>query len=146
MKKKIGLPPEQVSFPIWAWHTRNFLHKKPDLRMSGYGAKGEECVCIEIEIPDNEVLLTDFDAWHFVLNKWYLNTDCWNDETYEEDEKWLKTLSDEQRKEEIEKSWQGIYNLETKETDWMCRGKYIQATFWVLKKENIKKVQFFKCR
>lgn len=146
MKEKIGKPPKNVTYPIWAWHTRNFQRKKPDLRSSEYGNRGHKMVCMEIDIPDNEVLLSDFDAWHFVLNKWYLNTDCWNEETFDKDHEWLDSLSKEEREKEIEKSWQGIFNLDPKETDWCCRGKWIQATFWVLKKENIKKVQFFTAR
>lgn len=146
MKEKIGKPPKGVTYPVWAWHTRNFKNKRPDLRSSEYGNKGTKSVCIELEIPDNQVLLSDFDAWHFVLNNWYLNTDCWDEETFDKDEEWLNSLSEEQRNIEIEKSWQGIYNLEPKETTWMCRGKWIQATFWELKKEYIKDVKFFTIR
>ena len=143
MIEKIGAPPKGVKYPVWAWHTRNFKHKKPDLRNASYSFRGDKMVCLELQIPDNEILLTDFDAWHFVLNKWYLNTNCWDEETYDKDHECLDSLSQEQREIEIEKSWQGIYNLNPKETDWNCRGKYIQATFWEIKKENIKNVRFF---
>lgn len=146
MKEKIGKPPQNTVFPVWAWHTRDFKRKKPDLRSSEYGRTGEKLVCIEIEIPDDEVLLTDFDAWHFVLNNWYLNTECWDEETWDKDEEWLQNLSKEERDIEIKKSWQGIYDLTPKDTSWMCRGKWIQATFWQLKKEQIIKVQHFTCR
>lgn len=146
MKEKIGKPPKNVSYPVWAWHTRNFKRKKPDLRSSEYGYSGTKMVCLEIDIPDNEVLLSDFDAWHCVLNKWYLNTECWDEETFDKDHAWLDSLLPEERKKVIEKSWQGIFNLEPKETDWCARGKWIQATFWILKKEYIKKVQFFTVR
>lgn len=146
MRKKIGKPPKNVNFPIWAWHTRDFKHKKPDLRNNDYGQKGEKLACIEIEIPDNEVLLSDFDAWHFVLNKWYLNTDCWDKETFDKDHEWLDSLTQSERNKVIEESWQGVFNLDPKETSWCARGKWIQATFWELKKENIKKVRFFTVR
>ena len=143
MREKIGKPPRNVTYPVWAWHTRNFERKKPDLRCMGYGRRGEKMVCMEIEIPDEQVLLSDFDAWHFVLNKWYLNTDCWDEETFDKDHKWLDSLSHQEREKVIEESWQGIYNLDPKENDWCARGKWIQATFWMLKKEYIKKVRFF---
>ena len=136
-------PPKNVTYPVWAWHTRDFKRKKPDLRYSEYGRHGDKMVCLTIEVPDKDVLLTDFDAWHFVLNKWYLNTDCWDEETYDKDHEWLDSLSQEERDRVIEESWKGIYNLDPKETDWCARGKWIQATFWELKKEYIKKVQFF---
>ena len=53
--------PVSVEYPVWAWHTTNWKHKKPDLRKSCYGKKGEKCVCLEIEIPDDEVILSDFE-------------------------------------------------------------------------------------
>jgi hypothetical protein len=143
MKKKIGKPPKNVQYPVWAWHTRNFKRKKPDLRSSEYGYKGTKMVCLEIEVPDNEVLLSDFDAWHFVLNNCYYNVDCWDEETFDKDEEWLNSLTEQEKEKEIKKSWQGIFNIEQKETDWFARGKWIQANFWVLKKEYIKKVQYF---
>ena len=32
MKEKIGQPPKNVKYPVWAWHTTYGSHKKPDLR------------------------------------------------------------------------------------------------------------------
>ena len=32
MKKKIGIPPEGVQYPVWAWYIQKGKHKKPDLR------------------------------------------------------------------------------------------------------------------
>ena len=34
------------------------------------GTDGEKMVCMSIEIPDEQVLLSDFGTWHFVLNRW----------------------------------------------------------------------------
>ena len=58
--------PDGIQFPIWAWFRFNGQEKKPDLRHSCYGVRGEKMVCLEIEIPDDKVLLSDFDLWHFV--------------------------------------------------------------------------------
>ena len=82
MEYRIGRRPNGVSYPIWAWHTRDWQHKKPDLRNIGLGNKGEKSVCIEVEVPDNQVVLTDFDVWHFVLNKWYFD-DSYSEEEWE---------------------------------------------------------------
>ena len=54
---------------------------------------GQEVIPFMYEIPDNEVVLTDYDAWHFVLNKWYLNIDCDDELTWDKDHAWLDTLS-----------------------------------------------------
>lgn len=64
MKLKIGMPPKGVKTPIWAWYKRNYKHKRPDFR---WVRDFDDEVCIEFEIPDDEVLLSDFMAWHFVL-------------------------------------------------------------------------------
>lgn len=139
------LAPTNVFYPVWAWHTRDWKHKKPDLRNIGLGIKREKSVCLEIEIPDDEVFLTDFDAWHFILNDTFVpkseNEKDWEIE-------W--DLYDKMNPEEKEKyklnSWNEVFNISPFENDWMTRGKYIQATFWKLKKENIVKVQFFTAR
>ena len=57
----IGNPPAGVKYPVWAWHTWEGKRKRRDLRNSGYGNKGTRLVQMEIEIPDHEVVLTDFD-------------------------------------------------------------------------------------
>ncbi len=50
-------------FPIWAWT------EKPDLRFGGHLPRDEHGVVIEFEAPAARVLLSDFDAWHCVLNR-----------------------------------------------------------------------------
>ena len=69
MKKRIGPPPNGVSYPVWAWHTWEGVRKKPDLRRErwGNGWKGERFVCLEIDVPDKDVLLSDFDSWSIIL-------------------------------------------------------------------------------
>ena len=83
MKKRIGPPPGEVTYPVWAWYKQNSKHKKPDLRSErrGYGPGDDDYVCIEFEIPDDQVLLSDFDVWHIILNNGLIS------ETEEEDER-----------------------------------------------------------
>ncbi len=90
MRKKIGEPPEGVAFPVWAWYMWENVRKKPDLRRErwGNGFQGDRFACMEIDISDEKVVLTDFDEW-------------------------------------------------TK------RSSSIQATFWELRKEQIRNVRFF---
>jgi hypothetical protein len=123
MKIKI---PSNVKYPIWAWHSRDGKYKKPDLRQSGHAARGTKLVCIEIDVPDNEVLLSDFDKWHFVLNDFY----CGDDEDL------FYNLTEEQQKIEKEKSWNKIFDI-TEESE------YIQATFWVLRLDQVRNVRHF---
>jgi hypothetical protein len=143
MSNRIGNPPQSVTYPVWAWYKFNKEHKPLDLRYRGYSKRGDKCVCIELEVPDNEVVLTDYDAWHFVLNKWYLNIDCEDEETWDKDHEWLDSLEPQVKAQEIEKSWQSVFRIDEYESDWQKRGHFVQATFWILKKEQIKKVRFF---
>ena len=136
MYKRVGSAPSGVSYPVWAWYSRDWKHKKPDLRNAGYDTPGTRCVCIELEIPDNEVLLSDYDLWHYVLNKWWID-----DSTCEED-----SLSVDYREKLKVDSWSKIFDLTPVNTKWMCKGRYIQATFWVLRKENIVDVRYFVCK
>ena len=144
MAKRIGEPPEGVKYPVWAWHTYDWKRKSSDLR-SRQGKPGEEMVRLEIEIPDDKVVLTDFDAWHFVLNNSYIS-DCNNEEEYDKIMEWYDALDSKKREELKYESWKSIFDLTPIDTDWITNGAYIQATFWRLDEENIKKVKFFKSR
>lgn len=54
--------------PIWAWL------KRPDLRHR-WASKGQLMVLLTVDVPPERVLVSDHEAWHFVLNKSYLGLD-----------------------------------------------------------------------
>jgi len=145
MERRLGKRPEGVEYPIWAWHTRDWKRKKPDLRESGYGTKGAKYVCMEIEIPDREVVLTDFDIWHYVLNDWYFCASS-SEEEWRKKMELFDRLPIEKQEEEKRSSWQNVFDIASLENDWEQRGRYIQATFWCLTLDEIKKVQIFTAR
>lgn len=146
MKARIGAAPEGISYPVWAWHTYDRKRKKPDLRRASHEEKGSECFCMEIEIPETDVVLSDFDGWHFVLNHVYLNPDCFDGDTFDQDQRWLDSLTAEDRENAICSSWDSIFDIRYCENDWISWGSYIQATFWELKAEQIRNVQFLQAR
>jgi len=133
MKKRIGAPPRGIKYPIWAWHTINWKHSKPDLRMREFYFS-EPMLCIEIEMPDNEVLLSNEDSWHIVLNDSYYSDSEEDWENYES----FPLLKQEKTKDA---SWRKIFDIVPYENEWVCKGRYIQATFWELKKESIVSVR-----
>lgn len=140
--------PEGVEYPVWAWHTFCGKRKKPDLRYTCYGAKGEELVCMELDVPDDKVLLSDFELWHFVLNDWWLDTGMFEpdftEEQYDVNHKAFKALSKEEQQAEKEKSWLNIFEVDTVvDNDFIRRGVDVQAIFWELRIEWIKKIQYF---
>jgi len=51
------------TYPIWAWAERS-----PDLRSTGHLTKGAAGVRIQFYAREDKTLISDFDAWHCVLN------------------------------------------------------------------------------
>ncbi|MBR1382988.1 MAG: DUF3841 domain-containing protein [Ruminococcus sp.] len=145
MCKRIGPPPKGVKYPVWAWYVHYSKRRKPDLRKAEYGINHEQMVCMEIDIPDDQVLLSDEEAWTLVLNNCYLSrATCHED--FNRDMAKLEKLTKEQKQASKIRSWQYIFDIEPFENDWFRKGSFIQATFWELKAEQIRKVQFFKAR
>ena len=105
MALRIGPPPENVRYPVWAWYQWEGKRKRMDLRRSGYGKRGTPLVQITFEADPQEFLLSDFDAWHFVQNEHYLadSESDWND---------FYANDGDQRKEEIIASWDKIFDME----------------------------------
>lgn len=142
MEKRIGSPPKGVEYPVWAWHTWSKDRKKPDLRNErwGNGWKGERFFRMEIEIPDHEIVLSDFDAWSIILLNGLLA------ETEEENDRLeilYEALSPDEQLKMKSINWEGAFDLTPKKNEWMTRGECIQATFWELKKDQIRKVTPF---
>ena len=130
MKKRIGNPPKGVEYPVWAWYLREGKNKRPDMRRSGLRVT-KKSVLLEIEIPDSEVLLTDFLDWHCALNDGacYYGT---SEEEFEKEDAFYESLSEEEQRLYKIKSWEQI--ICTPET-LLDR---VQATFWELKASQIK--------
>ena len=113
--------------PIWAWFLHNSKHFV-DLRMETK-VNPKETPCIELEIPDDKVLLSGYETWHYVLNNWYLPKDYWNS-TVDPDKVYSQP--------EIENSWQRCFSPE-----FLRHEPFIQATFFEMRLEWVKDVRFF---
>ena len=131
--KKRGIPIDDNHPPIWAWE------KKPDLRRGGHLEQGTEGVRIEISVPESLVLLSDFDAWHFVLNNTYIG---YSEEEFDE---YFK-LEKPNRYDKLKKSsWEQIFKDYPKNTDhFAAKDRVFQATLPYIKKEWIRSYKFFK--
>lgn len=145
MKKRIGDPPVGVKYPVWAWYVHDSKRKKPDLRKMGLSVRGEQSVCLEIDIPDDEVVLSDEELWHFVLGNSYMYTATCQEDLNKEDE-WFNSLAEDKKRVAIVKSWQNIFDIEPFDNGFEIKGRYVQATFWELKAEQIRKIWFFKAK
>jgi hypothetical protein len=141
MRKRIGEPPlPEIKYPVWAWYQYGSgKHRKPELcrdTMScGECPSGIE-VMMELDVPDNEVLLSDFDLWHVPLNH-----SCY---LVEPKSRRLKKMLKRQGRKHlyefpedlqamVRKSWEKIFDLRLNHKS--SYNKYIQGTLWWVKKE-----------
>ena len=142
MKERVGDPPEGVELPVWAWYMQNGKHSKPDLRSErwGYGPGNEQYACIELEIPDDQVLLSDFDTWHCVLNGWLISYTEKEDNRIHE---YYDRLSSGEQQRYMEQNWERVFDISLRDNHWTKCGSWVQATFWELRKDMIRNVRFF---
>lgn len=134
MKKRIGNPPEGVELPVWAWYQWAGQRKRPDMRHHGRSSdKGVPIVLLTIDVPDEHVLLSDFDYWHVVLNDGELIF------PYDENAVYSK--------EERQKSWEKIFDYEcTFEADERRIELFTQATLWEIRAEWVLKAEHFRTK
>lgn len=140
MEKRGIRKPNGYETPWWAWYKINGENKltseieylcTPDMKFK----------LLELEVPDKDVLLSDYNKWHYVINKWWLD-DSTCEKEWDENMDWFDTLPYCERYKVMECSWQKIFNIEKKTVgdNWDTNGLYVQAVFWRLKKEYVKNV------
>ena len=59
-------------------------------------------------------------------------------------EKRYNALAPEEQKSMRDKNWEGVFDISPLHNEWMTRGESIQATFWELRREQIKGARSFK--
>ena len=162
MQDQIGPAPKDVTYPIWGWYKRQEREDgKPDMRSWKAEPDTEEVVRLKLDIPDWEVLLTDFDDWHCALNYWYLPRNYADANAFDQILKelnihWLdinnwsiQSPELSQIRKLVEKSWDRMigvnYNPDTYcSLPWHY--KTIQATFWQIKPEYVLNSEVFKAQ
>ena len=152
MRKYVGNPPrEGVRYPIWAWYQYTSRKKpRPPISPSLLSSDQEKGVMLEIEIPDNEVLLSDFDLWHIPLNGHPIS----GDEKLMHRFKAFRAIHGgscdfgdypDDLQYDIMLTWGVIFDLRTKLCKWIAKAMWnrcIQACFWELKLEQVKIVYY----
>ena len=142
MRKRIGEPPAGVKYPFWAWHTLDWKHKKVDLRTLQFRYYDKPSVCLELEIPDNQVLLNDEDGWYSVLGD-RLSGEANNESEWEAEQAWFDALPKKEQENAKRKSWEKIFDVTPFKNDWNWRGRDIQATFWELRLDQVVDARYF---
>ena len=143
IRRKI-YPVESNTLPVWCWYLYDGKNKL-DLRHSGLGTPKEKQVCLELEIQENKILLSDYGAWHFVLNNsWY--DDSTSEREFDKLHAWFDTLPYKKQEELKVKSWQKIFDITQVRNEWSSNGYYVQGTFWAITKDMIVNTKEFIAR
>lgn len=143
---KVTPRPEGVVYPAWAWHTWDGHRSAPDLSHEMFEGEREGHVILELEVPDAEVLLTDYIMYIFVLNR----QAAFLDEEYEEweargeDDDYfdIRFFMGERCRYFLEDSWNKhvvVKNVEPINSD------TIQACFWQIKPEYVVRTRRAAC-
>ena len=74
------IPGYDGGYPVWCYPY------KPDMRLSCWGRDGSKEVRIEFEVPDEKVLISDYQLWHIPLNNGYLGTSEQDDDAFDAEE------------------------------------------------------------
>ena len=139
------LPDYQGHWPWWAWLHPPAGRSRPDLRArwayhNGWSA-GAECVRLGLDVPDTDLLLSDFDKWHAVLNDGPLVSS---------DEEWdaFEALPVAERQAAKEATWPGIFAVnEPPDPYWHGPdAPIIQACFETLRLADVREVTLFRAR
>lgn len=123
------LPGYQGGYPWWglAEPTSDELH-----HWAGHGH------LLELDIPDELVLISHYDAWYCVLNNW--NCALTEEEDAEFDAKW-DNASDPERMAAIQDTWQRIFDYQTLSKTTIWRESYRQACFEKLRLQDLRSMR-----
>lgn len=156
MRKRIGEPPfPEIKYPVWVWLQYN-SRKDPVPPMSPKDIHPEEneAVMLELEVPDDEVLLSDLDLWILPLNSWSISGKREDKLLYKELGEYEKTYGKCYQmheypptiRQKILDSWERVFDLDIHDryiATSKRQNRSIQGTIWYLRKEWIKVAHIF---
>jgi hypothetical protein len=151
LTERVGAPPHPDAAPLWGWYQwASEAQKRPDLRaVRHYWKPLGQYVLIECELPDAAVMLSDFDAWHIILNNQYVSISDEDEETYLAARRQYDLQPSEGLAEHLRtafyRSWERIIDMDAlAEPDWHAmEKKSIQACFWKLDLDQVKSYRLF---
>lgn len=154
MKVRIGEPPlAAIRYPLWGWaQYASRKSPKPPCGPSMLDSDKNKGVFIEAEIPDEEVLLSDFMLWCSVLNGWNIKE---NKELEKRIDRFVKehgcgydfNAYPDDIRAQIVGTWDRVFDFTIRDKYYggqHKRNRAIQATFWQLKRDYVLKSQIIK--
>ena len=156
MRKRIGEPPfPEIKYPVWVWLQYN-SRKDPVPPMSPKDIHPEEneAVMLELEVPDDEVLLSDLDLWLLPLNSWSISGKREDKLLYKELGEYENTHGKCYQmheypptiRQKILDSWERVFDLDIHDryiATSKRQNRSIQGTIWYLREEWIKVAHIF---
>ncbi len=127
--ESIGLPmPVPDVSPWWVW-----IRREPEMPAPYANDVPDGYAVMHLRLPASELLISDFDLWHFVLWGSYIAESAADEETYENDAANHASLAETR----VKHSWQRIFDVEFGSTDYhgALSGKSLQGCIWYLKKD-----------
>lgn len=167
MKKRNLSVPQQEMFWAWEYSTRQNKRICQEVIKSqiNYCEENGGGVIITLNKPDNEVLLSDYELWHYPLNYWRIpqseeDEKVWDKLIEQEDYNFYKHKPLTKNSEMVTDTWSAalalvkhcsknhyVFNLSKKQLKVIGISKkqtQIQATFWSFKKEEIVDLEIIK--
>lgn len=143
-----------VYFHVYEWYTQagaHFVEKPKDVKYPIWLATGDKYkigpikgqALLELEIPDDQVIIMDTAKWDYILNYWYLPVDDADAKQYKEKLSAAGVNNPTAMymqnfhpilKREVEESWMRLFDNTIRYSD------ISQATVWEIRKEWIVKV------
>jgi len=144
MKLRVKEANKKVEYPWWAWYKMDGKNQKPDLRKNEFRFS-KDMICIELEIPEEKILLSDEEFWYAPLNNQPIILER-DDPKWDEKYDWYHSLPKEIKQKEIEKTWSICFdlNIDIKDRELYSSGKWIQATFWELRLDEVISIRYVK--
>ncbi|MCI4665838.1 MAG: DUF3841 domain-containing protein [Neomegalonema sp.] len=137
MLERIGPPANAGAQPLWGWAKCGAQARSLSADELSCGYAPGEHVVIQADIPENALLLSDFEAWHCVLNGTFLARNGAENDAFEKRGQLARDDAGLQR--EIKHSWARVFDMPQ-----LCAAfwgpaelRWIQACFWVLEERRI---------
>lgn len=132
---------------IWGWYKWMGDRAKPDKRYASvFGFYDKPFVMLELDFDSSRVCLHDYDAWHFVLNYWYLGLESEGDKFSEQFDYYKeKPLTNTEGHKQVQQSWENIFDFEKCRIllEYDQKRQCIQATFFEIFLSDVQKVHYF---
>ncbi|MDG1581011.1 DUF3841 domain-containing protein [Pseudomonas sp. GOM6] len=128
------LPPGEGLSPWWVWVQRAGGHSAPYLEdLAGVRAP----VVLELALPASDLVLSCFDAWHAVLNRWFLYQDQAESDEFEA----LEAAGSPDAESRLRHSWLNVFDLGHLYGDATpLSARSVQGCIWALRLDQVTRV------